>query len=163
MSQKVFTKKTQIKTDTEVPQAGADNHISIKDSTADWSAITTESFLPDPKPGQDQVLVRSGHQTSKVAEGQSLNEVQQKLWMHVYDQDEVRELEQNRKTQINQNETVTVLGSREVKVRQNIDESAGQNIAITAGMTLTLKGPGGIIKIDQSGITIQGTLVKINC
>ena len=29
-------------------------------------------------------------------------------------------------------------------------------------MEITLKGAGGFVKIDPSGITIQGTLVKIN-
>lgn len=163
MSQSVFKKQVEVKTSSDVPQAGSDNHIQVSGSTASWDSITSETFLPDPKPGQDQLLVRSGHQTSKVAEGESLNEVQKKVWTHVYDKDEIRELDQNRQTQINQNETVTVLGNREVKVRQSIEESAGQNIEITAGMTLTLKGPGGIIKIDPSGITIQGILVKINC
>jgi hypothetical protein len=38
---------------------------------------------------------------------------------------------------------------------------AGQ-IYIEAGVELTLQGPGGMIKIDKTGVTIQGVLVKIN-
>ncbi len=34
---------------------------------------------------------------------------------------------------------------------------------IEAVSDLTLKGPGGFIMIDAGGVTIQGTLVKINC
>jgi type VI secretion system secreted protein VgrG len=30
-------------------------------------------------------------------------------------------------------------------------------------MELTIKGAGGFVKIDASGVTIQGTMVKINC
>ncbi len=39
---------------------------------------------------------------------------------------------------------------------------AGMNMVLESGMTLTLKGPGGFIVIDASGITIQGTMVRIN-
>ena len=33
---------------------------------------------------------------------------------------------------------------------------------IEATNDLTLKGPGGFIRIDSSGVTIRGTLVRIN-
>ena len=36
-------------------------------------------------------------------------------------------------------------------------------IIIEAGMELTIKGAGGFVKIDPSGVTIEGTMVKINC
>jgi len=39
---------------------------------------------------------------------------------------------------------------------------AGANILIEAGTQLTIKGPGGFLTIDASGVTIVGTLVKIN-
>lgn len=43
-----------------------------------------------------------------------------------------------------------------------INEAAGKKIKINAGVELYLEGPGGSIKIDASGVTIQGVLVKIN-
>ena len=159
----VFEMDTRIQTKKPVPEAGKDDHIPIEGSVADWPSITTNAFVAGPKPGQDQSLIRTGDLASKVEIGQSLAEIKKKKWTHVYSDDEVRELDQNRKTQINKNEDVTVIGDRTVKVTQNIKETAGQNIDITAGVTLTLKGPGGQIRIDAGGVTIQGTLVKINC
>jgi type VI secretion system secreted protein VgrG len=45
---------------------------------------------------------------------------------------------------------------------QEIHEKAGMKVVIEAGMELTLKGPGGFIKIDPSGIYINGLMVYIN-
>ena len=39
---------------------------------------------------------------------------------------------------------------------------AGMTLVVESGMTLSLNGPGGFIKIDAMGVTIQGTMVKIN-
>ncbi len=39
---------------------------------------------------------------------------------------------------------------------------AGSNIVIEAAADLTLKGPGGFIRIDGGGVTIVGNLVRIN-
>ncbi len=45
---------------------------------------------------------------------------------------------------------------------QEIHLKAGMKVVIEAGMELTIKASGGFIKIDSSGVTIQGTMVKIN-
>jgi len=53
-------------------------------------------------------------------------------------------------------------GSHAEKVGQEIYLKAGMKVVIEAGMELTLKGPGGFVKIDPMGVTIQGNLVLIN-
>lgn len=45
---------------------------------------------------------------------------------------------------------------------QEIHLKAGMKVVIEAGMELTLKGPGGFIDINPSGIYINGTMVFIN-
>jgi type VI secretion system secreted protein VgrG len=45
---------------------------------------------------------------------------------------------------------------------REIHLKAGMKVVIEAGMQLSLKGPGGFIDIGPAGITIQGTLVRIN-
>ena len=40
---------------------------------------------------------------------------------------------------------------------------AGMTLCLEAGMTLVIKGPGGFIAIGPEGITIEGTMVKVNC
>lgn len=186
----VYLADPQTCTLTPVPDAGADNHISIDGSAANWSHITEENFLPGPKPGRCQTLIRAGNQSAKIAEGQRLEEIQKKLWFHVYDtstEDGVYEFDQNRKTTVvkddtlmvvknqnvtvNENQEMTVDQNQTVKVNgllrkieaRNIEEVVREKIYIRAGVELLLEGPGnGIIKIDSQGITIQGVMVKIN-
>ena len=55
-----------------------------------------------------------------------------------------------------------VQGSHSFKAGQEIGMKAGMKIVVDAGLEITLKGAGGFIKIDPSGVTIQGTLVRIN-
>ena len=45
---------------------------------------------------------------------------------------------------------------------QQIYLKGGMKVVIEAGMQMTIKGPGGFVSIDPSGVTIQGTIVKIN-
>jgi hypothetical protein len=79
---------------------------------------------------------------------------------------------------VDKKRTVTVLGEQFVTVKKdhslfvfdNIKEHADQTVTIDANRTITidagvelvLQGPGGVIKIDSKGITIQGVIVKIN-
>ena len=45
---------------------------------------------------------------------------------------------------------------------QEIHLKAGMKVVIEAGVQLSLKGPGGFVDIGPAGVTIQGTMVKIN-
>lgn len=184
----VFGSDTQTNTGTPVPNAGADNHIPTQGSAANWGSITSESFLAGPKPGQEQVLIKVGNQTAKVSEGQRLEEIQKKHWFHVYDtstEDGVFEFDQHRKTAVTlsdtlvvgEDQTVTVVRDQKVRVtndqsvsvtnKRNVDarhisEYGKETILINAGTELVLQGPGGSIRIDSTGVTIQGVIVKIN-
>lgn len=52
-------------------------------------------------------------------------------------------------------------GDQKIEVNKDSYLKAS-NIVIEAGTALTIKGPGGFIKIDSGGITISGSKVKIN-
>jgi hypothetical protein len=184
----LFLKNALVPTGTPVPQAGADNHIPTNGSAANWSSITSESFLNGPKPGQEQVLVRAGNQTAKVAEGQRLEEIQKRNWLHVYDtatENGDFEFDQHRKTAVTLSDTLTVGEDQKVTVvrdqkvtvtndqtvsitnKRNVDarhisEYGKETIVINAGVELVIQGPGGSIKIDSKGVTIQGVVVWIN-
>jgi type VI secretion system secreted protein VgrG len=54
-------------------------------------------------------------------------------------------------------------GSHSEKAGQEIHLNAGMKIIIEAGTEITLKGPSGFVKIDPSGVWIQGPMVQINC
>ena len=49
-----------------------------------------------------------------------------------------------------------------VEAGTEIHLKAGQKVVIEAGMQLTIKAAGGFVDIGPAGVTIQGTLVRIN-
>jgi type VI secretion system secreted protein VgrG len=55
-----------------------------------------------------------------------------------------------------------VNGSQNEQVDKDWYQKTGMKIVIESKMELTLKSSGGFIKIDPSGVTIVGTMVKIN-
>jgi len=76
----------------------------------------------------------------------------------------------NRNERVDGTLSVTVDKNHHEKIVKNAALEAGDEIHFKAGgamiieaaKDLTLKGPGGFIRIDSSGITIRGTLVRIN-
>lgn len=64
-------------------------------------------------------------------------------------------------TSVTQNKTDNVGDKFTLTATNEINESS-KTIKIQAGMELILSGPGGQIKIDATGVTITGVLVKIN-
>ena len=56
----------------------------------------------------------------------------------------------------------TEIGANQRTQVNNESYLKAANIILEAGQELTIKGPGGFIKIDGGGITIQGNVVKIN-
>jgi hypothetical protein len=184
----VYRGDPQTCTAIPVPPAGADCHISTNGSAANWSSITSENFLAGPKPGQEQVLIKVGNKTAKVAEGQRLEEVQKRNWLHVYDtatENADFEFDKHRNTTVSKNDTlrvienqnVTVVKDQTVRVEQNqnvtvnetrkiiakeISELGDRKITIQTNGEIIIQGPGGSITINSKGVTIQGVLVKIN-
>lgn len=49
-----------------------------------------------------------------------------------------------------------------INVGQEIHLSSGQKVVLEAGSELTLKAAGSFIKLDASGITLVGPIIKIN-
>ncbi len=76
--------------------------------------------------------------------------------------DESVTIGKNRTGLISDNDTLTVGASRTETITRELTISAGLKVSISAGVELTLTGPGGMVKIDASGVTVQGVLVKIN-
>ena len=185
MADEVYDGKTQTSTGTPVPNPG---HISTQGSAANWGSITSENFLAGPKPGQEQVLIKAGNQTAKVAEGQRLEEIQKRHWHKVYDTGTENgdfEFDQHRNTTVNRNDTLTVLENQKlaIKLDQTVQVEQNQNVTVNnfrkiAALQITefgdekitiqtrgeiiIQGPGGSITINSKGVTIQGVIVKIN-
>src|SRR4029079_10507584 len=75
-----------------------------------------------------------------------------------------------RNEKVNGNFSVTVDKNHYEKIAKNHALEAGKQIHLKAGTSmvieavkdLTFKGPGGFVRIDSGGVTIRGTLVRIN-
>ncbi len=76
----------------------------------------------------------------------------------------------NRNERVDGTLSLTVDRNHHEKIVKNSALEAGEQIHFKAGSAmiieatndLTIKGPGGFIRIDSSGVTIRGTLVRIN-
>ena len=55
-----------------------------------------------------------------------------------------------------------VEGRHALKAAQQIHVVAGEKYVGEGGQDVTIKGPGGFFRIDATGVTIQGNVVKIN-
>ncbi len=56
----------------------------------------------------------------------------------------------------------SVAQNHALKAGKEIHIAAGTKLVIEAAQDLTFKGPGGFVRIDSGGVTIRGTLVRIN-
>jgi type VI secretion system secreted protein VgrG len=63
---------------------------------------------------------------------------------------------------VGEDDHIKVAGRHALSAGEEIHLAAGQAVVVEAARDLTLKGPGGFIRIDDEGITIWGTLVRIN-
>jgi len=80
-------------------------------------------------------------------------------------------IEGSRAESVGGDQSLTVGGSREEKIGakhameavQEIHLKGGMKVVIEAGMELVLKAAGGFVKIDATGVTIEGMMVKLNC
>ena len=92
--------------------------------------------------------------------------------------DQFEKVEGEKHQEVKKDQNQKVGGTLSLKVDQDIQEKVGKNHALDAGMEihlkagmkvvieagtqLTIKVGGNFVTIDPSGVTIQGTLVKIN-
>jgi type VI secretion system secreted protein VgrG len=92
---------------------------------------------------------------------------------HRRERDEVDvhvEVRGDRSEQVDGKESLTVVkdlqervdGRLALRAKRQVHYVAGEEYVGEGGSDVTVKGPGGFIKIDAAGITIEGTKVKIN-
>jgi type VI secretion system secreted protein VgrG len=145
------------------------------DSESDRKEGANELRFED-KAGSEEVFlhaekdmnVRTRHdQTNHVGH----NQEEKVFWDRValVGNDETTEVKKNQKLTVGGNQTELIKAKREVEIKatdklqvgQSMDVHAEMNIKIEAGLSIELKVGQNSIKIDQSGITIKGIMVKI--
>jgi hypothetical protein len=82
---------------------------------------------------------------------------------HLYVKGDRREaVDDNRSFMVKKDHHEKIGGSYALSSGQKGSYHADQHLVGEGGANVTLKGPGGFVTIDASGVTISGTLVKIN-
>ncbi|WP_437518055.1 type VI secretion system Vgr family protein [Sorangium sp. So ce1099] len=104
---------------------------------------------------------RVGKDVDEVVKGKRRERVEEALHTHV---------KEDRRQQVDGTQSLTVLEDQHEKVAGTHALSAGKAVYLIAGEDMvgeggegvTVKGPGGFVQIDSAGVTIKGTLVRIN-
>lgn len=109
--------------------------------------------------GHDETLTVK-HDRTKIVKHDEKNTIGNN---HVHDVigESTNSVGKNKKTSVALDENHNVGKKYTLAATNEINESS-MKIEISAGTELILNGPGGQIKIDASGVTITGVLVKIN-
>jgi uncharacterized protein involved in type VI secretion and phage assembly len=148
----VFQSDTLTPTNLPVPKAGGDNHIPTEGSVAEWLSITSSKFIDGPEEGQDQNLFVSHDKTYDIEKNRKT---------HIKENEELN-IKKNRTTKITKDENSTIGGNQTIEVAKTSKLQA-EKVEITGLQEITLKVGGNHITIDVTGITVFGSLVKINC
>lgn len=130
----VFGKTKLTGTKSDVPQAGADNHLGILGSSGVWAAVTGNTFMPGFTPGQGQLLM-SHDNTCKV--GGSRNETVGVDETITIGANRTENVAANEQITIGANRTEQVIGNEAVTVGQNRTKTVALNEVANVGLTRT--------------------------
>ncbi|MCD1609448.1 type VI secretion system tip protein VgrG [Stutzerimonas kunmingensis] len=142
------------------PGGGGYNELRIEDRKGAEQIYIHAQRDWDENIEHDQ-KIRVGHERHDTVEANSYSE------LHA---EEHRTTHADRKTEIRANDHLTVGNSQHLKngtgqfveAGNEIHLSSGLKVVLEAGSELTLKAAGSFIKLDASGITMVGPVIKIN-
>ena len=150
-------------------------------SSLGGSGQNCNEFRFEDKKGQEEVFLHAekdllheveNDETIDIGHDQTMT-VQNNRTKTIREGNETITLEQgNRTTTLRQgndtlnvdtgNRSVSVTGTDSLDVTRTISMSGTQGVTIESNMSIELKVGANSIKIDQSGITIKGVMVKVN-
>ena len=142
------------------PGGGGYNELRIEDRKGAEQIYLHAQRDWDENIEHDQ-KIRVGHERYDTVEANSYSE---------YRAEEHRTTHADRKTEVRANDHLTVGGNQHVKIGSGhfieagneIHLSSGLKVVLEAGSELTFKAGGSFIKLDASGITMVGPLIRIN-
>lgn len=142
------------------PGGGGYNELRIEDRKGAEQIYIHAQRDWDENIEHDQ-KIRVGHERHDTVEANSYSE---------FKAEEHRTTHADRKTDVRANDHLTVRNNQHVKVGtgqfveagNEIHYYAGSKVVIDAGMELTASGGGSFLKLDPSGVTLNGATIKIN-
>ena len=142
------------------PGGGGYNEIRIEDKKGEEQIYIHAERDWDENIEHDQ-KIRIGHERHDTVEANSYSE---------FKAEEHRTTHLDRKSEIKANDHLTVGNNQHIKIGtgqfinagSEIHLSSGQKVVLEAGSELTFKAAGSFIKLDASGITMVGPIIKFN-
>ena len=142
------------------PGGGGYNEIRIEDKKGEEQIYIHAERDWDENIEHDQ-KIRIGHERHDTVEANSYSE---------FKAEEHRTTHLDRKSEIKANDHLTIGNNQHIKIGtgqfinagQEIHLSSGQKVVLEAGSELTFKAAGSFIKLDGSGITMVGPIIKFN-
>ena len=142
------------------PGGGGYNELRIEDRKGAEQIYIHAQRDWDENIEHDQ-KIRIGHERHDTVEANSYSE---------FKAEEHRTTHLDRKTDIRANDHITVGNTQHVKIGSGqfvesgneIHYFAGSKVIIDAGMELTATGGGSFLKLDPSGVTLNGATIKMN-
>jgi type VI secretion system secreted protein VgrG len=142
------------------PGGGGYNELRIEDKKGAEQIYIHAQRDWDENIEHDQ-KIRIGNERHDTVEANSYSE---------FKAEEHRTTHADRKSEVKANDHLTVGNNQHIKIGtgqfinagQEIHLSSGQKVVLEAGSELTFKAAGSFIKLDASGITMVGPIIKIN-
>ncbi|WNF46991.1 type VI secretion system tip protein TssI/VgrG [Pseudomonas sp. SG20056] len=142
------------------PGGGGYNELRIEDKKGAEQIYIHAERDWDENIEHDQ-KIRIGNERHDTVEANSYSE---------FKAEEHRTTHLDRKSEVKANDHLTVGNNQHIKIGtgqfinagQEIHLSSGQKVVLEAGSELTFKAAGSFIKLDASGITLVGPIIKIN-
>jgi len=142
------------------PGGGGYNELRIEDKKGAEQIYIHAERDWDENIEHDQ-KIRIGNERHDTVEANSYSE---------FKAEEHRTTHADRKSEVKANDHLTVGNNQHIKIGtgqfinagQEIHLSSGQKVVLEAGSELTFKAAGSFIKLDASGITLGGPIIKFN-
>jgi type VI secretion system secreted protein VgrG len=153
-----------------IPRIGQEVIVDFLEGDPDQPIIIGRVYNAEEMPHYELTKhqTRSYIKTLSTKSGGGFNELRfeddkgkEQIFIHGEKDMDVR-VKEDYKEYIGKDQHLIVKSNLNEKVDQNWYQKTGMSIVIESGMELTLKSSGGFIKIDPSGIYINGIMVYIN-
>lgn len=102
-----------------------------------------------------------GHERHRIVHGNQQESIRQDLHVSVA-QNHNRNIGQTWSQDVGRDQQISIKGSCHEQAGRDISLKAGMQLVIEAGVELVLKVGGSLVKLDPSGVTIKGAMVRIN-
>jgi type VI secretion system secreted protein VgrG len=119
----------------------------------DMNTLVKDNRSANIRDGNDSLTIESGDRSTDIKKGGRTTKIKK---------DDKLEVDANINTVAKGNVKEEAKGNFDIKGGKNITIDAGMNMTIKAGTQITIQAGSGKIVLNAMGVTITGTLVKIN-